>query len=76
MNDLVDTAGSMPLAAAIKLIPVPDAPFYTYLTPWRQAPQIVISEGGTFSTCIGSLFYENPIHYCFDTCPTTSEALH
>lgn len=42
----------MPLAAAIKLIPVPDAPFYTYLTPWKQAPQIVISEGGAITAVL------------------------
>ena len=38
---------SMPLAVVVKFIPVPDAPFISYLTPWRQAgPQIVIREGG------------------------------
>ena len=53
----------MPLAVVIKFIPVPDAPFISYLTPWRQAgPQIVIREGGQppfrsisiLESCIGT----------------------
>ncbi|CAK9205637.1 unnamed protein product [Sphagnum troendelagicum] len=37
---------SMPLAMLIKLIPVPDAPFITYLTPWREHKKNVAYRNG------------------------------
>ncbi|CAM6016725.1 unnamed protein product, partial [Sphagnum balticum] len=37
---------SMPLAMLIKLIPVPDAPFITYLTPWREHDRNVAYRNG------------------------------
>lgn len=50
---------SMPFAAAVKLIPVPDEPFHTYLFFWRaQEHHIVLSEGGIFSSFILCLFDE------------------
>ncbi|KAG0585877.1 hypothetical protein KC19_2G046200 [Ceratodon purpureus] len=40
---------SWPLAAAVKYIPVPDAPFSTYFTPWNSVPEshILLGEGET-----------------------------
>jgi hypothetical protein len=39
----------MPLAMLIKLIPVPDAPFITYLTPWREHNRNVAYRNGSKS---------------------------
>lgn len=44
---------SMPFAAAVKLIPVPDEPFHTYLFFWRaQEHHIVLSEGGAITAVL------------------------